>query len=131
MQHREGGLNDNVEEGPILLGYRGNKKGIDQISRRPAFESVPAFIENCARIKEEDKPAIYAVKKSQEFFEKLVVRRQVLATLELGEVTAHVTRSPGVIAGKLRDVIPFLVVRRDCDHRVMPGASADTGATRI
>src|SRR4051812_15812466 len=117
MQYREGRLNDNVKEGPILLGYGGNQKRIDQIRRCPAFEPVPAFVENCARIKEEDKPAIYAVKKSQEFFEKLVVRRQVLAALKLGEITAHVTRSPGVIAGKLRDVIPFLIVRRDCDHR--------------
>ena len=94
MQHRQGRLDDNVEEGPILLGYRRNQKWIDQVSWRPPFESMPAFVENCARIKEENKPPISSVNEAEELFEKLVVRRQVLTVLELGEVTAHVTRSP-------------------------------------
>src|ERR1044071_7526370 len=51
--------------------------------------------------------------------------RSVLAFLELGEVTAHRTRPPGIIARQLCDVVPFPVVWGDGDHRMMRGAAAD------
>src|SRR6185436_4113318 len=48
----------------------------------------------------------------------------VVAVLESREILIHVLSAPRRISGELGNVIPITILRSDCDHRVVCGATA-------
>src|SRR5947209_20212673 len=48
----------------------------------------------------------------------------IVASLQAGEVGAHIVGSPGVVAGYVGDVIPVAVLGDHGDHGIVGGASA-------
>src|SRR5690242_6546571 len=58
-------------------------------------------------------------------------QRGIGAALETLEVRPHLLAAPGIVARRLRDLIPISLVWHNGDHRVVRGAATERAGARI
>ena len=108
-----------------------NQRWLEETRGLPAVPTVSALVEDGPGIEEAREAEPRLRNPAEKFREEPAILVNIETLLELREVRLHVLRTPGIVVGKIRYLLPVPVVRTDDDHRMVRGAAADPRAARV